>query len=387
MPTIMNQKNDDFLTMTREELACFRLRTLYSNYGYSQYKMSKFEEYDLYVRNKNFLISDNVITFTDHSGHLLALKPDVTLSIVKNGRDVPGAVSRIYYNENVYRTAPGSRDFREINQVGLECIGELDTYLLSEVLTLAVKSLKMASLIISGLHHAPDYLLEVSHLDVVSCMLDSLSVSAEVKTELLTCIGEKNVHDMARICREAGVDEARALSLQTLVTTYGTPDEVLPVLSSLAGENAALRGPVEELSHTLAALPAEVKDRVRLDFSLLNDMSYYNGIVFRGYIKGIPDGVLSGGRYDRLMRKMDRRSDALGFAVYLDRLAGYYTSAPDELAYETVLLYDDETGLSALTEAVAERARKNERTVAVRSLPNTWLAGEVIDMRGGKRDE
>jgi ATP phosphoribosyltransferase regulatory subunit len=159
------------------------------------------------------------------------------------------------------------------------------------------------------------------------------------------------------------------------------------MLDALTECNESLRDPVAELKQTLQGLPALVRDKVRIDFSLINDMNYYNGIVFRGYIKGIPDGILSGGRYDGLMRKMDRCSDAIGFAVYLDRLAGYYTSAPDELAYETVLLYDDETGLSALTDAVAERARKNERTVAVRSLPNTWLAGEVIDMRGGKRDE
>ncbi len=374
----------DTYVMSREELVSYQLRTLYSRYGYSQYKMSKFEEYDLYVRNKNFLVSDNVITFTDHSGRLLALKPDVTLSIVKSGRDVPGKVSRIYYNENVYRTVPGSRDFREITQIGLECIGELDTYLVSEVLTLAAKSLKRAGRYISSFQ-SPDYVLELSHLDVVSCLLDSLTVNDEVKGELLRCIGEKNVHDMARICREAGADEARACALQTLITTYGTPDEVLPVLSALSRENEALREPTEELTQTIDALPDEVRERVRLDFSLLNDMTYYNGIVFRGYIKGIPDGVLSGGRYDRLMRKMNRRSDALGFAVYLDRLAGYYTTAPGEL-YDTVLLYDDATSPRKLSEWVEKRVAEGERAVAVRDIPGNWHYKEVIDMRGGSGD-
>ena len=52
-------------TLKKEEQAVFTLRGLYENYGYSPYKMSKFEEYDLYVRNKDFLISDGVITFTD----------------------------------------------------------------------------------------------------------------------------------------------------------------------------------------------------------------------------------------------------------------------------------------------------------------------------------
>ena len=72
-----------------DEQAVFLLRSLYSKYGYKQYKMRKFEEYDLYVRNKDFLISDSVITFTDTNGKLMALKPDVTLSIIKNTADNP----------------------------------------------------------------------------------------------------------------------------------------------------------------------------------------------------------------------------------------------------------------------------------------------------------
>ena len=70
--------------LKNDERILFRLRALYRAHGYMQYKMSKFEEYDLYVRNKSFLVSDHIITFTDTNGKLLALKPDVTLSIVKN---------------------------------------------------------------------------------------------------------------------------------------------------------------------------------------------------------------------------------------------------------------------------------------------------------------
>ena len=72
------------------EAITFALRSLYDRYGYSRYKMNKFEEYDLYARNKDFLICESVITFTDLDGKLMALKPDVTLSIVKNTKDAPG---------------------------------------------------------------------------------------------------------------------------------------------------------------------------------------------------------------------------------------------------------------------------------------------------------
>ncbi|MBR4953790.1 MAG: ATP phosphoribosyltransferase regulatory subunit, partial [Oscillospiraceae bacterium] len=77
------------------ERVIFALRSLYNSYGYSRYKMSKFEEYDLYAHNKDFLISDSVITFTDTNGKLMALKPDVTLSIVKNSKDDANTVSKL----------------------------------------------------------------------------------------------------------------------------------------------------------------------------------------------------------------------------------------------------------------------------------------------------
>ena len=69
--------------LSREEYLSFELRALYNKYGYKLYKMSKFEAYDLYARNKEFLSGENMITFTDNKGTLLALKPDVALSIIE----------------------------------------------------------------------------------------------------------------------------------------------------------------------------------------------------------------------------------------------------------------------------------------------------------------
>lgn len=59
---------------------------------------------------------------------------------------------------------------------------------------------------------------------------------------------------------------------------------------------------------------------LRIDFSILNDTNYYNGIIFKGFIDGIPQSVLSGGRYDSLLSRLGRKQGAVGFAVYLDGL-------------------------------------------------------------------
>ena len=81
------------------------LRRLYREFGYETYKVSRFEEYDLYMRNRNFLKDDRLLTFTDLTGQLMALKPDVTLSVVRSVRDEDTPV-KVCYAESVPR-APG----------------------------------------------------------------------------------------------------------------------------------------------------------------------------------------------------------------------------------------------------------------------------------------
>ena len=97
--------------LRNDEKAIYSLRDLYEKYGYSLYKVSKFEEYDLYAHNKSFLVSSNILSFTDTNGKLLALKPDVTLSIVKNISDNDESTHKLCYNETVYRTSADSDGF------------------------------------------------------------------------------------------------------------------------------------------------------------------------------------------------------------------------------------------------------------------------------------
>ena len=75
-----------------KERASFGLRALYEAAGCRKYHMGQFEEYALYQENQSFLPSRQVITFTDLDGRLLALKPDVTLSIAKSAQPAPGEI-------------------------------------------------------------------------------------------------------------------------------------------------------------------------------------------------------------------------------------------------------------------------------------------------------
>ena len=356
------------------EKAAFGLRALYQSYGYSQYKMSKFEEYDLYVRNKDFLVSDHIITFTDTNGKLMALKPDVTLSIIRNSKDTPGSVQKLYYNENVYRVSKGTQSFREIMQTGLECIGDIDDYCLFEVLRLAAESLRLIS---------ESYVLDLSHLGVVSGILDSLNLSSEDRNAVLKCIGGKNFHEISEICAKAGIDASQVELLKLLVSTYGTPEEVLPRLQALRIDESTGEA-IGQLCRIVQTLQASgCGDRIRIDFSVINDMKYYNGFVFKGFIDGIPSGILSGGQYDKLMSKMGKKAGAIGFAVYLDKLERIFENSP---AYDVdaVLLYDSSSDLQTIHDTAQFLGEGGKSVLVQRLIPENLTYKQLLRLREGR---
>ena len=346
--------------MKQEQQAMLDLRKLYGKFGYTQYKMSKFEEYDLYVRNKSFLISDSVITFTDTNGKLMALKPDVTLSIVKNSLDIPGYVQKLFYDEHVYRISNKTSAYKEIPQVGLECLGDIDDYCIAEVLSLAAQSLSTFD---------ENYILDISNLDILSLVLDRIGISESGRRALIECISRKDIHDAERICREEGIDEEKASLLSRLEACSGEVDSALKGLYSLF-DDAEWNAIVKRFENILALLP---KKNIRIDFSVINDMNYYNGIVFQGFVPTIPTDVLSGGQYDNLMARMEKKSGAIGFALYLDRLETL-VSPRKEYDIDALLLYGEKDSPAAILAAVQKLTDQGLSVLAQKSVPErlTW---------------
>lgn len=344
------------------------LGALFERYGYTPYKMSKFEEYDLYARNKDFLVSDQVITFTDLSGKLMALKPDVTLSIVKNGKDLPW-VQKVYYNENVYRVTKGAHGFREMTQLGLEAQGAIDDYTITEVMGLAMESLSAIS---------DEAVLDVSHLGILKELTDTIDFPIHSREALVKLISQKNPHEIAALCASCGVAPEHSDLLCWLASTSGSADAVLPQMRS------KLTGYVSEktLSHIEQVLSALDNQMLRLDFSVVDDIHYYNGFVFKGFVNGIPDSVLSGGQYDKLMKKMNRTAGAIGFAVYMDLLQRLESDAA-QYDVDAVLLYD-EGNLTALRQAVQTLTNGGTTVLVQRVKPENIRYRKLLKLNGSE---
>ena len=339
--------------LKQEEKAVFALRQLYRQYGYLPYQMSKFESYEYYIQNKDFLISDRIITFNDTNGKLLALKPDVTLSIIKNGEDIPGYKQKVCYNEHVYRVSGNTHQFKEIMQAGLECIGDIDLYDMFEVVSLAARSLALI---------AEDFAVQISHLGILGAVLDRVCPDKGFQQKAMECLKSKNTHDLSRLCREYGAEEGL---LVQLAAAYGPRRQVIRQLEAMGCAGAALEE-LRELSALLDTLPWG--EKIHFDFSVVNNRNYYNGIVFQGYLSGICESVLAGGQYNKLMEKLERKSGAIGFALYLDLLEQL---RGEVLPYDVdvLLLYSAGDDKQALARTVAQLTAQGLTVSAQKSIP------------------
>ena len=304
------------------------LEALYASYGYEKYRMAGFEEYSLYLENKNFLTSDKMITFNDLDGRLMALKPDVTLSIVKNALPRSG-VGKYYYTESVYRPNKASDAFRELTQTGLEALGAVDDVTVTEAVELALKSLELAG---------AEYVLALSDVRFTEGMIHAIGKGEEVKEHLREVISKKSVGEIKWLAEKYALTERDEEAIRAIITLPSEPLKALPTAAKYAFGKEA-NAAVDELKALINAFSGtRYAGKLQIDFSITGNTGYYNGVLFSGYVMGVAGAVLKGGRYDKLVDFSGGGKGAIGFALYTDEITEKYF--PDDPSVDVVIEYD-----------------------------------------------
>ena len=369
---------NDLGILKNEERINLFMRRLYELYGYKKYRMNKFEEYSFYIQNKSFLESDRFITFNDPDGRLMALKPDVTLSIAKNST-ASEENQRIYYSESIFRTRGSSGEFAELRQTGLEFIGSIDIFATTEVVSLALQTLE----IISG-----SYVLSLSHMGVISAVLEGVTDDYSLRRRITGCIRGKNLHDLRMICAQAAIAPEAAGRLEKLISIRGRLNKAAAELEQVFGSDAPEA--IAELKSIASAFEnTQYAEHLQLDMSAVSSTDYYNGILLSGFVQGVAHSVITGGRYDYLLRRLGKDNlNAMGFAVnfcYLERML-----QSREVQQETAVLYDDTTPPSLLEETMRKMTADGEKVRAVRAgsgLQGGGLQyGKAVDLTVGGGD-
>ena len=243
--------------------------------------------------------------------------------------------------------------------MGLEYMGRIDRYSILEVITLAAMSLRTID---------PDYLLEISHMHYTVDFLDDLGLDEIMYAELLNSIRQKNMTGIEEIAAKAGLDERYAGVLRQIPFLYGKMALTMKKAAELA-VNARMLADLEELRIYCDALKSlGYSKNIQLDLSMVNDIDYYNGIVFRGYIRDLPGCVLAGGQYDKAMELFEKDAGAVGFAIYLDELT---KGKPVVSSYDVdaLLVYDEAASIADVMKAVRSLQKEGLSVRAETSIP------------------
>ena len=344
--------------MSKKDLVLLNIRKMYDSYGYKKISLPSFEEYDLYNENKDF-IDRNVLTVMSPNGKLLALRPDITLSVAKKvSKDQSLKYSKIYYQENTYNLTKYV-GYEEDEQLGIELIGKESTFLDFEIINLAVKSLDIIN---------KKSMIVLSHAGFISSIFQNFDLEYEIKEQILDCINRKNSHDIQKILKrnEHISENVKKLiykipelsgnleNIEKELLKYEINDNTKKILSELKQLNSLL-------------MKFYKKSKIVFDFSVVKNLNYYNGIILQGYIEDFPNVILTGGRYDKLFEKFGVDTGAVGFAILTDGLKGYYKDT-DKKDFEVLIAYDN-SDFEKLVEIVNDFQKKGLR-VRVENIEN-----------------
>lgn len=288
------------------------LKDSFRERGYKRVVTPAIEFYDVFSAAADYLPQENMYKLMDNKGRLMVLCPDGTIPIARlsatrlMGMEMP---LRLYYSHDVYRMANGlRRQSSEIYQCGVELIGSGNIQSDLEIMEMAANSLDVIS--------EGQYRLELCHIGYFKAIIDSLGADEEVKEEIRSQIEQKNFASLNDLLEQFPNDPA-ADALRALPRLFGG-EEVFEKAYALF-DNPNAKKSLDYLKNIYACLQQlGLGERVIIDLGLVNQAEYYTGIIFRGYFNDVGEPVLSGGRYDKMLRDFGEDQPAIGFAVNVD---------------------------------------------------------------------
>lgn len=288
----------------------FRMR------GYSEVITPALEFYDVFSGKSPVMDDDMMYKLIDGHGRILVLRPDNTTPIARvASTKLKGFVPplRLYYNQNVFRISPYmSGRYDEVAQCGVELIGAGgETADVEVVLTAAAALQKVLG---------DDFRLEIGHVGYYKAIIDGLPFDEAEKESIRDLIASKSYASLSEKLSLHTARNAACQALAELPRLFGGSEVLDRALHVAPNETAAAT--IRYLRTLYDALcAAGLQKNLMIDLGLVQQIDYYTGAVFRGYIHGSGEPVLSGGRYDTLFADFGQDMPACGFAVNADAIA------------------------------------------------------------------
>ena len=273
------------------------------------------EFFDVFSEEIGTTSSRELYKFFDKEGNTLVLRPDFTPSMAR-------CAAKYFMEENVpIRFCYAGNTFinnsnlqgklKELTQMGAELIGDSSVYADAEMIMMLIDTLKASGL--------TKFQVSIGEVEYFKGICQHAGLDSDTEMEIRDFISEKNFFAAEELMIEKGISERdREAILQ--VREFYQVDETLAKAKELAA-NEMSRNAIARLEALYELLKKYgVEEYVSFDLGMLSKFHYYTGVIFKAYTYGVGDAIVTGGRYDTLLKRFGKEAPAIGFMVLIDDL-------------------------------------------------------------------
>lgn len=291
------------------------LRELFIKSGYSEIETPSVEFYDVFSGEQSLIPQEGMFKFTDQQGRILVLRPDMTIPIARVAatklKDNLWPVKCCYIGNTFSFNELGGGKQKEYTQAGVEILGVKSPESDAELIALAIQSLQIAGI--------DEFQIDIGQVDFFRGLMEQSGLSAAETEEVRELIDRKDFVGVEQMVNRHNIPSDLKELILNLPRYFGSKD-LIDELEKRNVSGKALKA-LEYLKEVLAILNDwGLGKHVSIDLGMVQSMNYYTGIVFRGFTYGVGFHVLSGGRYDGLMRRYGRECPATGFSLGINMI-------------------------------------------------------------------
>jgi ATP phosphoribosyltransferase regulatory subunit len=286
--------------------------TVFEGHGFVRVITPLLEYVDVLSLGMGTDLKEQVLKFIDpSSGRVIAIRPDITAQIARvvasrmRDYDLP---LRLCYNESVLRYQGQRRGKSlEIQQIGAELISrdqspEAD----AEMICMAIEAMDAAGL--------KGFKLDIGDVGFLRTILAGLVLEKKDRQRIKDAVAKKDTIGLEAVLDATGVVSGEQKKVLLNLTTFYGEEEVLEKAAADLGE-----GPTLDVLRNIERVYAIIIEKgykafVTFDLGEVRGFDYYTGIIFEGFARGVGKAILSGGRYDNLIKKYGYDCAATGFA-------------------------------------------------------------------------
>jgi len=293
-----------------------RIREVFTGHGYHEVSTPTFEYLDVFNREVTALEQEQMYKFVDTQGRIVVLRPDVTVPIARMVvTKMKGAVRplKLFHISDVFRIGNlQSASEREFTQAGIEVVGAPGIEADGEIIAVAVNALLSAGL--------DDFRIDIGQVEFFESIIDDIDIPDEDKKKIRHYIQHKNLVAVEEFLDSKGINGTFKDILLSIPILYGEVKDVLEKAYAFKLNQRAMKAlkDIEEVYKMVTDYGYQ--EYVSVDLGMLNQFSYYTGIIFKGFTRDLGYIICSGGRYDNLYAQFEDDCPATGFAIDVNKV-------------------------------------------------------------------